>query len=319
MSLFLGSRLAKITIILAFVTLFLDGVNISSRYKSNRLFGITTFTQRWDKTFQVAEGGTLVLNSEMGNIRIESWPEKKIEIQADAQGSGGAIESYAIDFSQPTSHRVVVDAKHKTFFSYRPHLDLVYHIKVPENFNLELVNGEGKVTVNGLKGSVHVHSSNGDIELINFEGIGKLETEKGTVLGQNVKGTLSASSIDGEIEFEVFQGSLTAKTDAGKLTLMSVDGNIHATTREGNIQAELEGENTGAYFFSEEGVVELQLPSDIKANIEASSEHGTASFLPAGKLKAKKQNSFRKLSGAVNGGGKTIIAKSKEGNVVVAM
>jgi len=319
MNMFLGSRLAKITILIAFISLFLDGINISSRYSSNHLFGVTAFTQHWHEIFSVSAGGTLVLNSELGNIRVETWPENKVEVRAEAQGTSGALDTYEMNFEQLENNHILVDAKHRSFFSYKPNFSLVYNIKVPETFNLKMVNGDGKILVSGLNGSLDLRSKQGNIVVENFEGIGTLETANGHLLGQNIKGTLSARSVSGEIDVKVFEGTLTATNESGKLSLMRVNGNVHATSKKGSICAALEGENTGAYFFSERGLVELQLPSEMKASVHASSEKGTAAFLPAGKLQSDKKNSFRKLEGSVNGGGKTIVAKSKAGNVVISM
>ncbi len=124
----------------------------------------------------------------------------------------------------------------------------------------------------------------------------KIEVVNGGISVEGVQGGVRATSVNGEVR---------AKNASGGLDLHSVNGQVFAELQSYGHPVDLSTVNGG---------VELRLPSDVKAEIEASTVHGGISnqfniplnkhrFMPGGELRAKLGDGGAKMKlSTVNGG-----------------
>ena len=157
-------------------------------------------------------------------------------------------------------------------------------VTVPANTRLQAYTGDGNVVVTGLKGEVRV------------------ETGDGNMIGNGLSGRLEAKSGDGNIR-------VAGRFDA--VEVITGDGNVELDASAGSTAGGAWRVRTG------DGNIRLKLPSDLKADVDATSGDGrVSSDLPmvvgAGKIGG------HQLRGKLNGGGPTVTVRTGDGNIHLA-
>jgi DUF4097 and DUF4098 domain-containing protein YvlB len=134
--------------------------------------------------------------------------------------------------------------------------------------------------VQGAKGNIRLHTGDGHIEGRALDGRAEITTGDGHV---NVEGRFDALTI------RTGDGSVTAR--AGKGSTVSAPWNIH----------------TG------DGSVDLDLPGEMQANLDASTHDGRISLgIP---VMVEGTFSSTKILGKMNGGGQTIVVRTGDGSI----
>jgi DUF4097 and DUF4098 domain-containing protein YvlB len=111
-------------------------------------------------------------------------------------------------------------------------------------------------------------------------------------------GKVDASSGDGHINIEGRFDSLNIRTGDGSVTARARSGS--AVISEWNIK-------TG------DGSVDLDLPGELKANLDASTHDGSISLgIP---VTVEGSFSTSRVSGKMNGGGQTILVRTGDGSI----
>ena len=123
-----------------------------------------------------------------------------------------------------------------------------------------------------------------------------LKTENGGIRLENIDGRITVTSANGGIEGEGLRGSLAAEVVNGgiELGIDAVTGDIALSSVNGGI--------------------ELALPPDVKASIDATCLNGGIDVDEEFGM-AVTENSRRRVSGTLNGGGPTISATTVNGGV----
>jgi hypothetical protein len=98
--------------------------------------------------------------------------------------------------------------------------EVVYHVKVPESWQVFAENTNGEIGIDSLKSTAYVNGTNGDIVLKNIVGQVNAGLINGDVLLMNFRGSVVAGVTNGRI-----QGEVTLPLD-GLCTLGVVNGSI---------------------------------------------------------------------------------------------
>lgn len=143
-----------------------------------------------------------------------------------------------------------------------------------------------------------------------------VHTGDGSIRGSRVHGKLFLNTGDGSIHVEEVDGEISARSGDGSI---QVDGRFDALkieTGDGSIRAEIDrgSKMSGAwYLHSGDGSIELRLPEDLSANVDARTGDGSIhSDLPALSDTDRRQHSFR---GKLNGGGPLLELRSGDGSI----
>lgn len=273
--------------------------------------------RHFEKNFTVASGGTLHLDSDNGDVDIESWDKNEVKATVDISGDESRVDKFDVRFSSTGNDvEIVGRANEDNFFKWNVgSFQVKYHIMVPKKFNLQATTAGGDMAVSEIAGEVVFHTSGGDITARSLEGSTELSTSGGDVKVNDVKGDLKVNTSGGNIVTDGVEGNVDAETSGGSVNVSSTGGGIHAESSGGDITVNLQGENKGINAETSGGTVTLYLDEAVKANVDASTSGGKVRC----ELPVTVQGDVEddELHGTINGGGPTIYARSSGGDIKI--
>lgn len=132
-----------------------------------------------------------------------------------------------------------------------------YQVEVPEGTNVQLHGVNGNVWVADGCGEVRIESGNADISI---------HDPRGPVLARSTNGRLRLYGARKPATLETVNGNIDAELLEGRLTAVSVNGRVRADVMRPSV--------TGAVLRSENGDVEIGLPSKLGFTLDAVAERG---------------------------------------------
>jgi DUF4097 and DUF4098 domain-containing protein YvlB len=166
------------------------------------------------------------------------------------------------------------------------------------NGNVAVETGDGSVRANSLTGTIDLHTHDGSINVDTLKGDIKLRTGDGSIEGRELDGKLEADSGDGHIRVAGRFDGLLIKTG---------DGSVDTRVLPGSKMASSWNIHTG------DGSVDLSLPGDFQANIDASTGDGHISVGLPVTVEGTFSNS--QLHGKMNGGGQSLTVHTGDGSI----
>jgi len=282
-----------------------------------------------DRTFKVAPGGRLDVVADAADIQVSGGGDSVV-VKAVLIGAQDILDEVELS-AQQQGNDVSVIAKRKN--RSRGRLEGRITVQVPSRYDVELktsggdlsieritgtTSGKtsgGNVSVKQLKGNVDVQTSGGDITADNVEGDLIASTSGGDINLDNVLGATRATSSGGSVAARHARGATRLQSSGGDIIAEVTNGKIDVTTSGGDIRVWLSGANQGISATTSGGSIELQLPRDVKASLDA----GTSSGSVRSDLTTEaSQKSRQRLVGTINGGGETVYARSSGGDVRVS-
>ena len=197
------------------------------------------------KGFNVADGGTLRLDADIGDITIVTGGSGvAIEVVRDARGKRGEerMREHKIDFRQSGNDVIVTsedeDDNNWNWFRWSDDYDVQWNIRVPDRYNLEVKTSGGSIELSDVGGTVDARTSGGGIKTGKLNGDATLKTSGGSIRVDGATGELLAHTSGGSIEIGDTTGNVEAKTSGGSITLSRVGGKVYARTSGGGIRVE---------------------------------------------------------------------------------
>lgn len=204
------------------------------------------------KSFRVAEGGTLTIESDLGSIEITTNNDGKVEVEIIRKVNTNSrdradeiLEALEIDITQH-GNNVDIDADYDRdsdgFFGFfrfgRRSLNLKFLISVPEQYNVDLKTAGGSISVDDLEGEVKCATSGGSLHLGNVYGPVWGRTSGGSITLNDCNGTVDVHTSGGSIKMGEVDGDVEAKTSGGSIRIERASGNVYAKTSGGSITVE---------------------------------------------------------------------------------
>ena len=288
------------------------------------------------RTFNVAPGGTLYLDTDVGNVNVvpgASGVTVSVKRRARNQSELDRVHLTMEQQGNDVHVRNAVESTSK-WFSWGNDLDMAFDVTVPAHYNVELKTSGGDVSVGDLHGFVkahtsgggmrlaHIdgpvdaHTSGGDVRLDGASGNAILYTSGGSVVAGDVGGNLQIKSSGGSLEARRVGGTLFARTSGGGITIGEARGAIDAETSGGSIRASLSAQPHGDSRMSTSGgSIVVSLAPSISVDLDAhTSGGGVSSDLPITVLGKVSEDS---LEGKLNGGGPKLVLHSSGGGIHV--
>src|SRR3989304_3621853 len=233
-----------------------------------------------EKSYHIAPGKELKLETSTGDIMISSWDMDEVYIKV--LGNEKAEDKMSFDFNANENVVEVIAKKEGSFFNWfgSSGISLRFEIKVPKSFN-------NKVSTSG-----------GDIKLA------------------DVKGKTLLKTSGGDINAKSFDGDLYASTSGGDIKLKGTNSKIEAETSGGDISLEYWGVNKGIDLSTSGGDIYIKVPTDFSAKVKLTTSGGDIST-EIGVNNVKKMSSH-KLEGELNKGGSPLNATTPGGDIVVS-
>jgi hypothetical protein len=297
--------------------------------------------------FNVAPGGTLVVNVDFGSITVSTnaasgvtidvW--RKVTRKSEA-AEQEFLQNYPVHFTQDGA-TVTVRAEHgetiwRSWWSWndRNRNEAKYTIRVPAQFNVQLKTAGGGISVSDLAGDTKAGTSGGGLNFTRLHGpldgctsgggiqvadcVGalKIHTSGGGITVTGGSGTLDGHTSGGPVTVKNFQGNTHVGTSGGGINIENVAGEIEGQTSGGGINAVLPSPLLHAVDLSTSGGgVTVRVPANAAFELDAAtSGGGVNSELP---VTVVGEVGRGHLKGAVNGGGQTIRLRTSGGGIQV--
>jgi len=257
------------------------------------------------KTFDVKNGGKLVMNVERGSINIiaKSGSKMIVEVIKKAKTSSNEkakklFDNYKLEFKKK-GNDVHIDGefvkKIKRLFSNNKFY-LKFIITLPSKYDLDLRTSGGSISVSDLEGEIKAKTSGGSLKF------------------NSVIGNVNAKTSGGSIRIGKVKGEVKVHTSGGGIYVEEVMGTIIAGTSGGSIKAYISKQpNADCSLKTSGGSINISLAKELKLNLYARTSGGGIStdfpIIVKGKL------SKNKLETAINGGGPELTLKTSGGNI----
>ncbi|HTR81545.1 MAG TPA: DUF4097 family beta strand repeat-containing protein [Bacteroidota bacterium] len=268
-----------------------------------------------EKTFTATRGGNLVLETDAGDVDVQTWDQEQVSVKVDIEGSDRRSEKFDVQFSQSGDRiSVIGKSNDNNFFKWDVgDLDISYHVMVPKKYSVKATTSGGNMTLRDMEGDVRFETSGGNVTVSSVDGTVNINSSGGNLEAQNIKGMLKGETSGGNIRASEIAGDVDLETSGGEVDISSSGGSVHAETSGGGVMLKLSGENKGVDVHSSGGDIDIFVNDSITANLEASTSGGKVRCeLP---ITVRGDMSDDELRGKINGGGNMIRAETSGGDV----
>lgn len=247
-----------------------------------------------EQILATSQGKTLIVKSDCGDINISTW--SKNEAYVKITGNDNAKESMEFNIEEKNGNIQVITKKTPGLKSLN-NVNLKIEVSIPEKYNTEISTAGGDISLGNLTGNVEMKTAGGNIVLESISGKTELKTAGGDIMVKSSSGDIEAS------------------TAGGNININGSNGMIEAKTAGGDIIVNYSGENKGIELKTSGGDVKLYVPDNFSANINLKTSSGDIKmgFPFDGEI----NKSHTKISGKINGGGKSVSCKTSGGDIVL--
>jgi hypothetical protein len=223
---------------------------------------------------KVASGGTVRIFARTGDITITEGSGSTVEYRAEKDERRGRLEDVGF-MVQRDADGVTICAVYseddeceadgmrgrsgsRWNWGRRESLRLNITVKVPRGTHLRTTSGNGDISVVANLVEAKVTSGNGRVKV------------------SGVTGRVDASSGNGEVSVDNAGGPVDARSGNGDVTIGTVNGPVNASSGNGDIRVSMDKltGNEDMEFSSGNGRVEVVVPADFSAEVEANSGNG---------------------------------------------
>jgi len=251
------------------------------------------------KTFTVTGHARVRVQTDDGSVRVSTGDIKQVEIRVVYTG-------YKLDrdlrvSTSQNGDAVEVTAKTNggSWFNFGVrHTSLRVEVHMPKDADLDVNTGDGSVEADSINGNLDVRTGDGHITVQGAKGSIRLHTGDGHIEGREMDGRADITTGDGHVNVEGRFDALNIKTG---------DGSVTARASKGSTVSAPWNIHTG------DGNVDLELPGELQANLDASTHDGRISLgIP---VLVEGTFSSTKIFGKMNGGGQPIVVRTGDGSI----
>lgn len=251
------------------------------------------------KTFTVTGHAKVHVETDDGAVRVSTGDIKQVEIRVVY--SGYKLDKDLRVSTSQSGDSVEVVAKTMGNWGFHwgvNHTNLRVEVHMPKDADLNVRTGDGSVVADSVNGDVDISTGDGSITVQGARGNIRFHTGDGSIEARGLDGQLDASSGDGHVSVEGRFDGLRIRTG---------DGSVTARAGSGSKMGSAWSVSTG------DGSVDMEIPGDLQANIDASTRDGHISLgLP---IMMEGSFSSSKIQGKLNGGGQTLTIRTGDGSI----
>jgi DUF4097 and DUF4098 domain-containing protein YvlB len=238
----------------------------------------------WSKTYTVERTPQLRVDTSDADIRLDTWDQNKIEAHVTTErwkiGGEGGIK--IVERQSGDAVEIEVRFPHRSFVFDTGSRRVLIELHMPRTGKINLRTGDGRISVNHLKGDLDLYSGDGRLEV------------------DDVDGNLRARTGDGSIRVAGRFDSLDVTSGDGRVSLMARPGSRVA--RSWDVR-------------TSDGSVNLEIPADLAADLDLHTGDGHISLnLP---LTVEGKFSNQDVHGKLNGGGNRLVVHTGDGSITV--
>ena len=258
-----------------------------------------TRAEEVSKTFTVTGHAKVKVETDDGAVRVSTGDIKQVEIRVVYTGYKLDKDLRVSTEQNGDTVEIVAKASGGSFWNWGVrHSSLRVEVHMPKDADLTVRSGDGSVEADSISGNVDVTTGDGSITVQGAKGNIHFRSGDGHIEARGLDGTVDASSGDGHINLEGRFDGLTIRTG---------DGSVTARAGAGSKMASSWSIHTG------DGSVDLEVPGDLAANLDASTHDGHISL----GLQVTVEGTFSssRIQGKLNGGGQTLSIHTGDGSI----
>lgn len=284
------------------------------------------YEEKFEKTVPLSSDGKVSLANISGEIRVETWPQNQVRIEAlkisEARTEERAKENAGLVMIEVKEGAglVAVETHYPEtrgwFRRSEGNVSVHYKLWIPERASLKVHAVSGNVDVLGIGGYGDIDVVSGNIMVSRPRAGVQGKAVSGVVEVEDASGDLDLATVSGRIYVRGARGSVEAKTTSGGIELIDVSEarNVRAKALSGNISFRGKVSPGGRYSLEvHSGSISLILPADAGFELEAETfSGGVESEFP---IQVIGKISRKELRGTVGGGGASVRLKAFSGNI----
>lgn len=273
--------------------------------------------EEWTKSYSVSGRPQVRVDTNDGAVRIYTGDSKQVEFRVDYVGYE-LNKNLHID-SRQSGDSVEINARtsgHWGFSWGGNHRNVRIEVHMPLDADVQIDTGDGSVETQALNGRLKIHTGDGSVKSEAVAGSVDIDTGDGSITLDGAKGDIRLHTGDGHIEARSLDGKVDANSGDGHV---KIDGRLDALnvkTGDGSIDARVEPGSKlsqGWSIRTGDGSVNIVLPADLQANIDASTNDGHISSGISLTVEGTFSNS--ELHGKMNGGGQPLTIHTGDGSI----
>jgi len=251
------------------------------------------------KTFSVTGHARVKVDTDDGAVRVSTGDIKQVEVRVVYTGYK-LDRDLRVNMDQSgDSVEVTARTTSGNFWNWGVrHSSLRVEVHMPKDADLNVRSGDGSVEADSINGNVDITTGDGSITVQGARGNIRFHTGDGHIEARGLDGSVDASSGDGHISLEGRFDGLNVRTGDGSITARALAGSKVAT---------------GWSIHTGDGSVDLEVPGDLQANLDASTHDGRISSGLS--LVVEGTFSSSNLRGKLNGGGQTLSIRTGDGSI----
>jgi DUF4097 and DUF4098 domain-containing protein YvlB len=251
------------------------------------------------KTFAVTGHTHVRVQTDDGAVRISTGDIKQVEIRVVYSGYKLDRDLRVSTTQNGDTVEVIAKSSSGGFFNWGVrHSSLRIEVHMPKDTDLEVATGDGSVEADSINGNVDIKTGDGSITVLGGKGTVRMRTGDGHIDGKDLDGNVDVSTGDGSVNMEGRFDVLNVKTGDGSVTVRARSGS--KVNAPWNV-------HTG------DGSIDLDLPGEMQANIDASTHDGHISLgIP---VTVEGTFSSSRINGKMNGGGQAIVVRTGDGSI----
>lgn len=267
----------------------------------------TESPNRIEKTYAVNPGGRLTIDTELGEIDVQTTVRDRVEVVVTKEAkrpSDILVQEALADFKVTFDRRasgVYIQGKFgrgrnywQRQLNYLMNLKIRFQVTLPRQYNVDLKTLQGNISIDDLAGEVQAQTSAGNIHI------------------DNVVGAVRAHTSAGNLRLNGINGAIFGRSSAGNITIANCLGEVDAKTSAGNIRADLATQPQHEWNLqTSAGNITGTLSANIAVAIDARTSVGNLST----DFRVQGTVTRNKLRGTINGGGQLLKLRTSAGNI----
>src|SRR5258708_5577262 len=262
------------------------------------LFAATVHADDYAKSYTVSTRANVRIETDDGSVNVSTGDTKVVEFRVEYQGYE-LHKSLEIESNQHGDEiELTARIPRGWHFSMDTRRRLHVEVRMPKDADLQVRTGDGSIKANNVTGTIDLHSGDGALTVSALKGAIRLHTGDGSIDASDLDGKCDATSGDGRIRL------------AGRFDILSArsgDGSVGVEALHGSKL------DSGWSITSGDGSIDVAVPADLPANIEASSGDGhITSDIP---ITMEGAMSKSRVRGKMNGGGAALTIHTGDGSI----
>ncbi|HEX4947666.1 MAG TPA: DUF4097 family beta strand repeat-containing protein, partial [Blastocatellia bacterium] len=191
------------------------------------------------QTYPLSANGTVSLSNVSGPVRITSWNENRVQVDAVKRGNREDFALVEFRVTDSPERLQIETISQRTNWRGNRNVWVEYDLKVPRSAVLNpITTTSGNITINDAGSRVVARSTSGDVTLRGINGDTKVSVTSGNISAERMGGALAITSTSGDLHINEVSANLTATTTSGNITAIDLRADVSVAATSGDIRVE---------------------------------------------------------------------------------